>query len=160
MELNFLLLLIFIVLLFNFLLNLRKNFPEILKFEKLYLTSYICIINIVIAIFFSVYSRKSYYVEEEIYLIIIYSFLYFFLNNKFHILRHTINYIFGVPYILLIDYTEKLFNTGEIFFFLILISFLFTFYQIVKYKEYRKQLIISVIVFCLAFGAIVFLENY
>lgn len=160
MELNFLLFLIFIILLFNFLLNLKKNFPEILKFEKLYLTSYICIINIILAIFFLNYSHKSYYVENEIYLIVLYSSLYFFLNNKFNILRYSVNYIFGIPYIILIDYTVSLFKTGELFLFLIIISILYTFYQIIKYKEYRIQLIISILVFCLFMGIILFLENY
>lgn len=160
MELNFLLFLIFIVLLFNLLLNLKKNFPEILKFEKLYLTSYICIMNIILAIFFLVYSHKSYYIEDEIYLIILYSFIYFFLNNKFNILRYSINYIFGIPYIILTDYTVSLFKTGELFLFLVIISFLYTFYQMIKYKEYRMKLIISIIVFCLFTGIILFLENY
>lgn len=160
MEINVLLFLIFIVLLLNFLLNLRKNFPELLDFKRLYITSYICILNVIIALFFLVYSRRSHYVKEEIYLMIVYAIVYFILNNKFKILNYTINYIFGVPYILLIDYTENLFKKGEIFLFLVFLSLVYTVYEIIKYKEYRKQLIISIIIFFLTFGVIYFLETH
>lgn len=153
---NILLFLIFIVLLLNFLLNLRNSFPEFLSFKKLYLTSYICIFNIILAILIQIFGNKVYRyglnqkTKEEIYLIIIYSIVYFFLNNRFKTLNYTIIYILIMPYFLLNSYTQNVVDmTGILIIILMLIGILYTFYQIIRYEEIRKQLVISLIIFLL-----------
>lgn len=156
MGINILLFLIFIVLLLNFLLNLRNSFPEFLSFKKLYLTSYICIFNIILAILIQIFGNKVYRyglnqkTKEEIYLIIIYSIVYFFLNNRFKTLNYTIIYILIMPYFLLNSYTQNVVDmTGIFIIILMLIGILYTFYQIIRYEEIRKQLVISLIIFLL-----------
>lgn len=153
---NILLFLIFIVLLLNFLLNLRNSFPEFLSFKRLYLTSYICIFNIILAILIQIFGNKVYRyglnqkTKEEIYLIIIYSIVYFFLNNRFKTLNYTITYILIMPYFLLNSYTQNVIDmTGIFIIILMLIGILYTFYQIIRYEEIRKQLVISLIIFLL-----------
>lgn len=167
MEVNFLLFLIFIVLFLNFLLNLVKAFPEVLNFKELNVSNYICIFNILLAVLIlhlinehSLYKIHitSYETREEIWLIIIYSSVYFFLANKFKILSYTVIYSLIIPHLL---WTEIIDITGNFtLIILILIGLSYTIYQIIKYKELRKHLANSIIVLCLILGIRFLLEIY
>lgn len=156
---NIILYLIFMILLMNLILqfrNLNPNKFNIIYNKINYLTFKISIINLFLILFLYLISETEIRYEASKYYILLPTFfiIYIFFSLKYDILKNNVLINTTLPYTFNYKFTIYYFNKIGLIL-VIILSFIFTIYQLKNKKLTKKNTIISILIFvCLGFSNI------
>lgn len=156
---NIALYLIFIILLINLILQFKKIDPNrfnILYSKTNYLTFKTSIVNLLLILFLYLISAIEIRYEAFQYYILfpVFFILYIFFSLKYNVLKNNILINIALPYTFNYKFTIYYFTQIGLIF-IVLLSLIFTIYQIKNKKLAKKNAIISILIFiCLGFSNI------